>query len=116
MKNSKNSFVHLHVHTSRSTWSSTISVPNLFARCKELGMGSVAITDHATVPGIQYFYPAAQKYNIKPIIGCEFRIAPKSRFDRSAKIGRRIGIKSYSARNELCRLRKSDQTRYSFPD
>jgi hypothetical protein len=85
MKNTTNSFVHLHVHTYRSVWNSTILMPNLFEKCRELGMGRVAITDHATVPDFQYFSVVAKNYNIKPIVGCEFNVSPGSRFNRTAR-------------------------------
>ncbi|NUN12425.1 MAG: DNA polymerase III subunit alpha [Myxococcales bacterium] len=65
------SFVHLHVHTQYSLLDSTIRVPQLIARVKELGMPAVAMTDHANMYGVVEFYKAAIKSGIKPILGCE---------------------------------------------
>ena len=51
-------------------------------RAKELGMDSLAITDHGVMYGVIDFYKACLSENIKPIIGCEVYVAPNSRFDR----------------------------------
>jgi DNA polymerase-3 subunit alpha len=59
-------------------------IPQLVARAKELGMGSLAITDHGVMYGAIEFYTAAREAGIKPIIGCEVYVAPNSRFSRSA--------------------------------
>lgn len=65
------SFVHLHVHTQYSLLDSTIRVPQLVSRVKELGMPAVAMTDHANMFGAVEFYKTATKSGIKPIFGCE---------------------------------------------
>ena len=78
-------FVHLHVHTQYSLLDGAIRFKDLFAKCKENGMDAVAITDHGTMHGALEFYCAAKKAGIKPIIGCEFYIARKDRFDKSAR-------------------------------
>ena len=54
------------------------------ARVKELGMNSVAITDHGCMFGVIDFYRAARAQGIKPILGCEVYVAPGSRFDKEA--------------------------------
>ncbi|MCF6290801.1 MAG: DNA polymerase III subunit alpha [Desulfobacterales bacterium] len=78
-------FVHLHVHTQYSLLDGAIRLDDLLDKCKEFGMDTVAITDHGAMHGALEFYVKARKAGIKPIIGCEFYIAPTDRFDRSAK-------------------------------
>jgi len=77
-------FTHLHVHTEYSLLDGMSRIPQLIARAKELGMDSLAITDHGAMYGAIKFYLAAIEAGIKPIIGCEFYLAPNSRFGRSA--------------------------------
>ena len=64
-------FVHLHVHTEYSLLDGMCHIPKLIARAKELGMDSLAITDHGVMYGVVDFYLAAKEAGIKPIIGCE---------------------------------------------
>ena len=78
-------FVHLHVHTQYSLLDGTIRLDNLFKKAKEYQMQAVAMTDHGNIFGAVDFYQHAQKYGIKPIIGCELYVAPKSRFDKNAQ-------------------------------
>jgi DNA polymerase-3 subunit alpha len=78
-------FVHLHVHTQYSLLDGAIRIDDLLEKCKEFGMESVAITDHGAMYGALEFYLKAKKAGIKPIIGCEFYIAPHSRRDKTAK-------------------------------
>src|SRR4030065_643151 len=75
-------FIHLHLHTQFSLLDGAIVPEKLFARCNEMGMNSVAITDHGNMFGVVDFYTAALAANIKPIIGIEAYIAPDSRFNR----------------------------------
>lgn len=77
-------FVHLHVHTQYSLLDGTIRLDNLFKKAKEYKMSAVAMTDHGNIFGAIDFYQHALKYGIKPIIGCELYVAPKSRFDKTA--------------------------------
>ena len=72
-------FVHLHVHTQYSLLDGAIRLNNLIDKCKEYGMGAVAITDHGAMHGALEFYVKAKAAGIKPIIGCEFYIAPQDR-------------------------------------
>jgi DNA polymerase-3 subunit alpha len=72
-------FVHLHVHTQYSLLDGAIRINDLIEKCKEFGMGAVAITDHGAMHGALEFYVKAKDAGIKPIIGCEFYIAPKDR-------------------------------------
>ena len=76
------SFTHLHVHTEYSLLDGSSKIKELTARAKELGMDSIAITDHGVMYGVSDFYKAAKAEGIKPIIGCEIYVAPGSRFDR----------------------------------
>lgn len=78
-------FTHLHVHTEYSLLDGSNKVKELVARTKELGMDSVAITDHGVMYGVIEFYRAAMAAGIRPIIGCEVYVAPKSRFDKAGQ-------------------------------
>jgi len=77
-------FTHLHVHTEYSLLDGMCRIPQLVNRAKELGMDSLAITDHGVMYGAIEFYVAAKEAGIKPIIGCEVYVASNSRFDRNA--------------------------------
>lgn len=79
-------FVHLHVHSEYSLLDGANRIKDLPVRAKELGMDSIAITDHGVMYGVIDFYKACKKENIKPIIGCEVYVAPRSRFDKEAGI------------------------------
>lgn len=80
-------FVHLHNHTEYSLLDGAGRIEDLVRRAKELGMPAVAITDHGTMYGTIDFYKQAKKQGIKPIIGCEVYVAPRSRFDKAAVEG-----------------------------
>ncbi|HOE16344.1 MAG TPA: DNA polymerase III subunit alpha [Syntrophorhabdaceae bacterium] len=75
-------FVHLHLHTQYSLLDGAIRFDRLFDQAKKYRMNACAITDHGNMFGAVDFYFTAQKAGIKPIIGCEAYIAPKSRFDQ----------------------------------
>lgn len=75
-------FVHLHNHTHHSLLDGLTKIPDLINRVKELGMESVAITDHGTMSGAIEFYKAAKEAGIKPIIGLEAYVAARTRHDR----------------------------------
>lgn len=75
-------FTHLHVHTEYSLLDGSSKISELVEKTKELGMDSIAITDHGNMYGVINFYRAAKKVGIKPIIGCEVYVAPGSRTDR----------------------------------
>ena len=83
----KVAFTHLHVHTEYSLLDASSKIKELTARAKDLGMDSLAITDHGVMYGVIDFYRAARENGIKPIIGCEIYVAPGSRFDREAGSG-----------------------------
>ena len=75
-------FTHLHVHTEYSMLDGISRIPDLVARTGELGMDSLAITDHGTFYGVVDFYLACKEAGINPIIGCEVYVARGSRFDK----------------------------------
>ncbi len=75
-------FTHLHLHTEFSLLDGACRIEPLVLRAKELGMTSLAITDHGNMYGAVDFYKACKKHGIKPIIGCEVYVAPRTRFDR----------------------------------
>ena len=75
-------FTHLHVHTEYSLLDGSCKIKEIAERAKELGMDSLAITDHGVMYGVIEFYRAAKAAGIKPVIGCEGYVAPGSRFDK----------------------------------
>ncbi|MHC1748806.1 MAG: DNA polymerase III subunit alpha [Cellulosilyticaceae bacterium] len=75
-------FTHLHVHTEYSLLDGSCKLKELIARAKELGMESLAITDHGVMYGVVDFYKIAKEQGIKPIIGCEVYVAQRTRFDK----------------------------------
>ena len=75
-------FVHLHVHTEYSLLDGACRIAGLMERVKELGQKAVAITDHGVMYGVIDFYKAAKAAGIKPIIGCEVYVAPRTMDDR----------------------------------
>ena len=75
-------FTHLHVHTEYSLLDGACRIEQLAAKAKELGMQSLAITDHGNMYGAVEFYRACKKHGIKSIIGCEVYVAPRTRFDK----------------------------------
>ena len=76
------SFVHLHLHTEFSLLDGACRIKKLTERVKELGQEAVAITDHGVMYGVIDFYKACKAAGIKPIIGCEVYVAPRTRFDK----------------------------------
>ena len=78
-------FVHLHNHTEFSLLDGASRIEDLVNRAKELGMPSIAITDHGVMYGVINFYNAALEHGVKPIIGCEMYVAPRTRFDKTTK-------------------------------
>ncbi|NLY56158.1 MAG: DNA polymerase III subunit alpha [Firmicutes bacterium] len=76
-------FVHLHCHSEYSLLDGFCPVDKLLERAKELGMSSLAVTDHGNLYAAVTFSRQARKYGIKPIIGCEVYVAPGSRFDKT---------------------------------
>lgn len=79
-------FVHLHVHSEYSLLDGMCRIKDLPKRAKELGMKAIALTDHGVMYGAVNFYKECKKEDIKPIIGCEVYVAPRSRFEKEAGI------------------------------
>ena len=84
-------FTHLHVHTEYSLLDGASRIDKLVARAKELGMTSLAITDHGVMYGAVQFYEQCHKQGIKPIIGCEIYTAVRTRFDKDPSADKRQG-------------------------
>ena len=78
-------FTHLHLHTQYSILDGLSNISKLIDRVKELGMKSVAITDHGNMFGVKDFHKTAKKAGIKPIIGCEVYVARRSRHEKVLK-------------------------------
>ena len=85
------SFTHLHVHTEYSLLDGASRIGDLVARAKELGMDSLAITDHGVMFGVIDFYRECRKQGIKPIIGCEVYTAARTRFDKDVEKDKHMG-------------------------
>lgn len=77
-------FVHLHLHTQFSLLDGANKIRHLMPQVQAYGMPAVAMTDHGNMFGAVEFYRTAAQHGVKPIIGCEMYVAPKSRFDRTA--------------------------------
>lgn len=75
-------FVHLHLHTEYSLLDGACRIGRLMDRVKELGQTAVAITDHGVMYGVIDFYKAAKAAGVKPIIGCEVYVAPRTMADK----------------------------------
>jgi DNA polymerase-3 subunit alpha len=80
------SYVHLHLHTQYSLLDGANKIRDLMPRVAAAGMPAVAITDHGNMFGAVEFYREAQRHGVKPIIGCEMYVAPRSRHDKSGRI------------------------------
>ncbi len=76
-------FTHLHLHTEYSLLDGAIRLKDLFAKAKEYGYDSLAMTDHGVMYGALKFYQQAKGAGIKPIIGCELYVSPTHRTDRN---------------------------------
>ncbi len=105
------SFAHLHVHTEYSLLDGSNKIKECVARVKELGMNSVAITDHGVMYGVIDFYRAAKAAGIQPVLGCEVYVAPGSRFDKEA-VGREMtDIIIWYFWQKMIRISQSDEDR-----
>ena len=93
-------FAHLHVHTEYSLLDGASRVKELIRRTKELGMDSVAITDHGVMYGVVRFYKEAKAQGIHPVIGCEVYLAPGMRQERAEVDGTRYYHLILLAENE----------------
>ena len=77
-------FTHLHVHSEYSLLDGACRINSLAEKAKEMGQTALAITDHGVMYGAVDFYRACKKAGVKPVIGCEVYVAPRSRFDKNA--------------------------------
>lgn len=93
-------FVHLHLHTEFSLLDGFARIDRLFDKVRNLGMDAVAITDHGVMFGVVDFYKAAKKSGVKPIIGCEVYVAPRSRYDKEANLDKNPGHLVLLVKNE----------------
>ena len=93
-------FVHLHMHTEYSLLDGANKIKELPSRAKELGMKALAITDHGVMFGVVDFYKECKKVGIKPIIGCEVYVAPRTRFDKEPNIDNKYSHLILLAKNE----------------
>ena len=83
------SFVHLHVHSQYSVLDGFSSIKKLISRAKEMEMPAVALTDHGTMFGVIDFFNTAVKAGIKPIIGLETYVAPRSMMEKHARLDKK---------------------------
>jgi DNA polymerase III subunit alpha len=88
----KDSFVHLHVHSEYSLLDGASRIPELVEKACQFDMPAVALTDHGVMYGIIDFYLQAKKSGIKPVIGCEVYLAPKSRWHKRKDREKKEGI------------------------
>ncbi|HEX8591536.1 MAG TPA: DNA polymerase III subunit alpha [Candidatus Paceibacterota bacterium] len=75
-------FVHLHTHSHYSFLEALPKVPELVAAAAEAGMPAVGLTDAGNLHGVIEFYKAANKKEIKPVIGVDAYMAPRTRHDK----------------------------------
>ncbi len=88
MPHAPKTFVHLHNHTEYSLLDGASRIPAMVARAAELGMPAIALTDHGVMYGAIHFYKACRDAGIKPIVGCEVYVAPRSRLLREGRVDR----------------------------
>ncbi len=101
-------FVHLHVHSEYSLLDAMCRIEDLVRQCVEQKMPALALTDHGNLCGAIEFYKHAIEHGIKPIIGCELYVAPRSRHTKSKEDGTKYFHLTVLARNETgyCNLVK----------
>src|SRR6266699_2824467 len=88
MPHAPKTFVHLHNHTEYSLLDGASRIPAMVARAAELEMPAIALTDHGVMYGAIHFYKACKEAGIKPIVGCEVYVAPRSRLLREGRVDR----------------------------
>jgi len=93
-------FVHLHTHTEYSLLDGAARIKDLVRRAAEFGMPALAITDHGTMFGVVEFYKACRNAGVKPVIGCEVYVAPRTRHDRQSGIDDKLAHLVLLAENE----------------
>ena len=92
-------FTHLHVHTEYSLLDGAARIKDIVSRAKELGMTSLAITDHGVMFGVIDFYRECNKQGIKPVIGCEVYTAARTLFDKNSEKDKHMGHLVLLAKN-----------------
>ncbi|MCK5485826.1 MAG: PHP domain-containing protein, partial [Desulfobacterales bacterium] len=107
-------FVHLHVHTQYSLLDGAIRIDDLLRRAAEFEMKAVTVTDHGTLFGAVEFYEKATAAGIKPIVGCEIYVAPRTRFDKTPLDNKDLShlillIKNEEGYRNLCKLATAAQ-------
>jgi DNA polymerase-3 subunit alpha len=107
-------YVHLHVHTQYSLLDGAIRIGDLLRRAAEFNMQAVSVTDHGTLFGAIEFYSKAIQAGIKPIIGCEIYVAPRTRFDKTPLDNKELSHLILLAKNQagycnLCKLATAAQ-------
>ena len=88
MQHAPRTFVHLHNHTEYSLLDGASRIPAMVKRAAELEMPAIGITDHGVMYGAIHFYKACKEAGIKPIVGCEVYVAPRSRLLREGRVDR----------------------------
>jgi DNA polymerase-3 subunit alpha len=109
MSSDTTNFVHLHVHTQYSLLDGAIRIDPLLAQAKAYGMEAVSITDHGTMFGVLEFHEKAQKAGLRPIIGCEIYVAPRTIKDKTPQDAKGLTHLVLLAENQegyrnLCKL------------
>lgn len=94
-------FTHLHTHSHYSLLSALPQIPDLVKAAKKDGMSFLALTDNGNLYGAIEFYKACKKNEIKPIIGVDFYVAPRTRFDKQAGVDSRRSRLVLLAKNEI---------------
>ncbi len=93
-------FVHLHTHTAYSLLDGACRIDKLMEKVKEYGQNAIAITDHGVMYGAIDFYKSAIKNGIKPIIGCEVYVAPRTLYDKTYELDSKRGHLVLLAKNK----------------
>lgn len=103
-------WVPLHVHSQYSILDAAADIPDIAKKAAAFGMPAVALTDHGNMFGAVDFYKACKEAKVKPILGCEFYVAPESRFDKKKEYGSRTNFhltvlaKNETGYHNLCKL------------
>ena len=102
-------FIHLHVHSHYSLLNALPKIPELVKEAKKYGMNALALTDNANLYGAIEFYKACKKAEIKPILGSDFYMAARTRFDKQGGVDNRrsrliLLVKDLSGYHNLIKL------------
>ena len=116
-------FTHLHLHTRYSVLDGASKIPDLMKKAREYGMDAMAITDHGNMYGVMEFVSEAKKAGIKPIVGCEVYVAPRSRFEKTGGEGKNSyhlillakNLTGYHNLVKLCSLSQRKEAFYYRP-